>query len=71
MTLLELSSWVCWPDSGGWADQDAALVDDVMEYLRVRARWAWELEHPDAEDFDPEFEEQSVSVQAIRLEDAL
>lgn len=43
--FLEASSWVCWPDSGGWASQDTYLVKDVMLYLRLRRRMRWEVKH--------------------------
>jgi hypothetical protein len=43
--FLEASSWVCWPELGGWADQDANLVQDVKRYLRMRRRMRWEVKH--------------------------
>jgi hypothetical protein len=43
--LLKLSDFVCWPESGGWADQDDFLVDDVMRWFGLRARVMWELKY--------------------------
>jgi hypothetical protein len=43
--LLKLSNFTCWPESGGWADQDAFLVDDVMRWLNIRARFMWKLKY--------------------------
>lgn len=44
-TILELSQWACWPDAGGWADQDAALVDDITTYAKLKRRIEWEVEN--------------------------
>lgn len=45
MQMLELSNWVCWPESGGWSSQDAYLIGDVLTFLRVRRRIEWEVEN--------------------------
>lgn len=50
MAFLRASSWTCWPEGGGWAEQDAFLVDDVLTYLQVERRAAWEIEHGDMMD---------------------
>lgn len=44
--FLKLSSWTCWPEAGGWAEQDAALIEDVMMYLKLEQWLEYELEHP-------------------------
>lgn len=43
--FLRLSNYQCWPEIGGWAEQDSALIDDVMVYLSLDRRVAWEVEH--------------------------
>lgn len=55
-TLLERSNWQCWPDAGGWADQDKYLVRDVLEWFRQRRRALWEIKHPELVDWDTEYE---------------
>lgn len=42
--LLEISNWVCWPDPGGWANQDAYLVEDIWTYFNLKARLRYEVE---------------------------
>lgn len=34
-----------WPDSGGWADQDTHLLDDIDQYVRIEHRLKWEVEN--------------------------
>lgn len=45
ISILEASGWSCWPEAGGWADQDDRLIQDVMLYLKLRDRAKWEAEH--------------------------
>lgn len=47
MTFLRVSGWTCWPERGGWAEQDAFLIEDVLIYLQVELRARWEAEHGD------------------------
>lgn len=66
VAILEASSWVCWPDGfGGWADQDAFLIDDVMLYLKLRRRAKWETEHG----ITDMTEEQHADLPTMRLDD--
>lgn len=50
--MLESSNWVAWPDSGGWAEQDEALVDDVFTWLAVRRRLEWEVKNGFNSDYE-------------------
>jgi len=45
VSFLRASSWNCWPESGGWAEQDARLVEDVLTYIQLEQRVQWEVEH--------------------------
>lgn len=49
--LLTASNFVCWPDPGGWMDQDGYLVDDVIRYLNYRD-WL-KAQNPDIRDQPP------------------
>lgn len=55
-SLLVFSNWQCWPESGGWAEQDEYLVRDVKEWFRQRRRAEWEVKHPEEAGFDTEYE---------------
>lgn len=63
--VLFLDRWGCLPDSGGWADQDDALINDIMTYLTVRDRIAWEVEH----EVDADYGAVETETSAVRLED--
>lgn len=52
--ILRRSNFVCWPESGGWAEQDELLVNDVMIYLALEAQMEWEARYqPDTADLIP------------------
>lgn len=56
--ILKASNFVCWPQSGGWENQDSFLVDDVLTYLGIENRIKWENEgqnQADYGDVKPEF----------------
>jgi hypothetical protein len=40
-----LRQFKSWPDAGGWADQDAHLLEDIETFVRVERRAAWEAKH--------------------------
>lgn len=48
-----LEQFDCLPDSGGWSDQDEALIDDIMTYVDVRDSIEWEVEHEVNTDYEP------------------
>lgn len=65
VAFLERSNWVCWPDGvGGWADQDAALIEDIKLYFKLRDRAVWEVRHG----IDERAEIQETDIAPIRLD---
>lgn len=65
VVFLERSNWVCWPDGiGGWAEQDAFLVDDIKLYMRLRERAEWEAKHG----IDESAEIQQTDIPLMRLD---
>lgn len=63
--VLFLDRWGCLPDGGGWADQDDALIDDIMTYLTVRDCIAQEVERG----IDTDYGAVETDTPAVRLED--
>lgn len=49
LDLLTISNWTCWPEAGGWIDQDEYLVEDVFHLYdcrqQAKERASWEKEH--------------------------
>lgn len=62
---LLLSDWTCWPEAGGWAEQDRFLIEDVFTFLAIRRRLTWEVKHGVNTDYEPLPEDMKV----WRLED--
>lgn len=63
--FLERSHWQCWPEAGGWAEQDSFLVEDVLAFLALRARLAWEVKHL----MDSDYEVVESDIKPMRFED--
>lgn len=44
-SILKSSNWSSWPNGSGWANEDSALIDDVLLYFKLEHRAEWEAEH--------------------------
>lgn len=44
-SVFYLRHFEMWPDGGGWADQDAGLLEDIETYVRVEQRVKWEVKN--------------------------
>lgn len=44
-SILKSSQWSSWPNGSGWANEDSALIEDVLLYFSLERRAEWEAEH--------------------------
>ena len=67
LSWLRLSHYLLWPERGGWAEQDAFLVEDVKRYMALERRQRWEVDHPDR--FEPEPDDDAPRIEgALKLD---
>lgn len=60
-----LERWGVLPETGGWADQDSALIDDIETLSTLMERAEWEAEHEENTDYS----ETETDVQTLSLGD--
>lgn len=44
-SILKHSHWSSWPNGAGWANEDSALIEDVLLYFQLERRAEWEAEN--------------------------